>query len=87
MQSAGSDNFEELIDHNYPMIEICGYEYYPSIVFREVDPMSYRSALKDWKSTEAGEIAWELVRMRDGETLPYYECHVTYLAEEENTNV
>ena len=36
--------YREFLDEIYPMINICGYEYYAGTVLEAVDPIAFRVA-------------------------------------------
>lgn len=40
--------FDEFLDETFGVVNVAGLEYNTSEVFREVDPVAYRSAFLDW---------------------------------------
>jgi hypothetical protein len=47
-----ADQAEEMLrsmlDEVYPMVNACGYEYYPSRAIQELDPIVYRASMLDY---------------------------------------
>lgn len=44
--------YDEMLDECYPMVVVCGLEYYPSKVLEDCDPIRYRCGFSDWTSQE-----------------------------------
>jgi hypothetical protein len=40
--------FRSMLDEVYPMVNACGYEYYPSRAIQELDPIVYRALMLDY---------------------------------------
>ena len=62
------ENYDDIIDEcNGGTVSICGAEYYPSQILKEVDPLSYSLTIDDLKDNEATEYENTLIRMNPGE--------------------
>lgn len=62
------ENYDNIIDEcNGGTVKICGAEYYPSNILKEVDPLNYSMAIDDIKDYEAAEYEDTLTRMNPGE--------------------
>ena len=60
--------YRELLDDIYPMVNICGCEYYAGTVLEAVDPITFRCAKSDYESE----------RLADLEDGAHYEVSATY---------
>lgn len=48
-QKNSIDDYREYLDRVYPPIEVCGYSYYASKVFADVDINAFNIGMSDWK--------------------------------------
>ena len=83
MENCDEECYDDFLDECYEEVEICGYKYAPSVALYHVDPTAYRCGRSDWEDFEAGEIAYELERMDDGEELSFYGFDVECIEDEE----
>ena len=47
--------YKDMLDECYETIKVCGYEYQPSRVLEEVDPVAFRCGFADWLNSMIGE--------------------------------
>jgi len=43
--------FTEMLQNEYPMVNICGFEHDPVEVLLTIDPMGFNESLEDWLQT------------------------------------
>jgi len=55
----------QILDRCHPQIEICGYTYKPSMVFREVDPIAFTCNFIDYAENLfcLGEVSEEIINL------------------------
>ena len=75
------DEYDDAIDEQ-GTVEVCGYEYYPSRILAEVDPVAYRCGLADYESDRMEDLEYEIDRMTDGDEEDYYDYTIEAVEEE-----
>lgn len=76
VEMCDEDYFDDMLDECYDEVKICGMSYAPAIALYRLDPVAYRCARCEWEDAEAGDIAYMLERMNDGETDTFYGVEV-----------
>ena len=44
------DQYDQMLDDCNPIVEVCGYEYSPSVALERLDPIAYRCGFSDFCS-------------------------------------
>lgn len=76
------DDYDEMLDECYETINICGYEYMPSVALRRVDKVAYDCGYNDYCDGLYSEIETTIANMEAGETDEMYRFTVTCEAKE-----
>jgi hypothetical protein len=42
--------YDEMLDECYPHVNVCGYDWYPSIALQRIDPIAYDCGFSDYAS-------------------------------------
>lgn len=74
--------YDDMLDECYPAIEICGYEYAPSIALFRVDEVAYRCGMVDYYDSLYSDILRDIERMTDGDNEDFYGFSVDCEEEE-----
>ena len=59
--------YDEMLDECYEMVNVCGYEYYPSYALKNLDSVAYYCSLNDYRSSRQEDIEYELDCMSNGD--------------------
>jgi hypothetical protein len=83
-----TDDFDEYLDSD-GTVDVCGYEFYPSEILKEMNNSAYQEMLQDWAADMANEqrseSEWELERVSAGDNL--WICgYRVYAYDEEEDN-
>jgi hypothetical protein len=54
------DRYDEMLDECNPTVRICGMEYSPSRVLREIDPTAYNCGFNDYVDAEGYDTDFEV---------------------------
>ena len=74
--------YDEMLDECYEMVNICGYEYYPSYALYRLDRIAYDCGLSDYRSSQKEDIKDELDCMSNGDSDIWYGYEVEVIEEE-----
>ena len=75
--------YDEMLDECYEMVNICGYEYYPSYALKNLDSVAYDCGLNDYRSSRQEDVEYELERMENEEEMNFYGYKVVCIEEVE----
>lgn len=50
------EEYLNMLNDCYPMVSICGYDYYQGDALKELDPIAFRCGMNDWSAEEFVEI-------------------------------
>lgn len=50
------ERFDNFLDEVYDRVVVAGYDFYPSRVLKEVDPIAYRGEFNNWLNSEGLEL-------------------------------
>ena len=64
--------YDEMLDECYEMVNICGYEYYPSYALYRLDRIAYDCGLSDYRNSLLRDIEDEIERMENEEEMNFY---------------
>ena len=78
----GETEYDEILDECYEMVNICGYEYCPSYVLKNLDSIAYCCGLNDYRDSRQSDIEYELNRMSNGDSDTWYDYEVEVIEEE-----
>ena len=42
--------YDDMLDDCYPMVDIAGYTYLPSVALQRIDPIAYKVGMADYES-------------------------------------
>ena len=76
------DIYDEMLDDCYAPVEICGYEYAPSVALYRCDETAYRCGYNDYCDSLYSDIEDTLSHMEAGDTEEMYRFTVLYAGEE-----
>lgn len=71
-----TENYNEMLDDCYEMVNVCGYEYYPSIALERLDPIAYRCGYSDYTDSLYADLESEIDSLEDGEDGEFYGYEV-----------
>ncbi|MEG2914928.1 MAG: hypothetical protein RR839_00615, partial [Oscillospiraceae bacterium] len=75
--------YAEMIDDTNEMVIVCGMEYYPSTVLKEVNPIAYNCGFSDFQSSIIDDITYEIENAEIGDTIKNYGFEIEIVDEEE----
>ena len=74
--------YDEMLDECYEMVNICGYEYYPSYALKNLDSVAYDCGFNDYKNSQKSDVEYELDCMSNGDSDIWYGYEVEVIEEE-----
>ena len=77
------EEYDEMLDDCYEMVNICGYEYYPSYALKNLDSIAYTCAFNDYRNDKLTDVEYELERMENEEEMNFYGYVVVCIEEVE----
>ena len=80
----GETEYDETLDECYEMVNVCGYEYYPSYALKNLDSIAYCCGLNDYRNSQQSDIEYKLNRMDDGDSDTWYGYEVEVIEEDED---
>lgn len=78
VENMDDEYYDDMLDEIYGEINICGYNYYASNALARIDPVAYRCGYVDFCDSLYGDIAYDIERMSDGDTLTEYNFEIVY---------
>lgn len=70
-----TETYNDMLDC-YGMVNVCGYEYYPSIALERLDPIAYRCGYSDYTDSLYTDLESDIDRLEDGEDSYFYGYEV-----------
>ena len=80
-ETMDDEYYDNMLDDEYGEVDICGYSYASSYVFREIDPIAYNCSKSDYYDSLHSDIESDLEAMDDGETTEIYGIEVEYVSD------
>lgn len=59
-ESESYERFDDFLDELYATVRVCGYDYDPARVLKEIDPVAYREEYNNWLDNELNEGSFKL---------------------------
>ena len=77
VENIPEDYYDEMLDECYEPVNICGYEYMPSVALYRVDKVAYDCGYNDYCDSLYSDIESTISRMEAGDTEEMYCFTVT----------
>lgn len=64
--------YNDMLDECYGMVNVCGYEYYPSVALERLDPIAYRCGYSDFADSLYDDLIHPLENIDGGDFAEFY---------------